>query len=61
MSTLRQIREIVAMNLQSIPQRWGRSGAFVRHCRTPLSACAWMRRPECDAMDGSAGCARGAP
>ena len=29
MSTARQIREIVAMNLQSIPQRWGASLVIV--------------------------------
>ena len=56
MNATRQIREIVAMNLKSIPQRWGRSGAVVRHGRTPLSDRAWMRGPVRCAMDDSAGC-----
>jgi hypothetical protein len=45
MSTLRQTREIVAMNLRSIPQRWGQSGVFARHGRAPLSDRA-PRGPE---------------
>ncbi|TCZ87221.1 hypothetical protein [Lysobacter sp. N42] len=58
MNALRQVREIVWMNLQSIPQRWGRSGTLARHRRAPLSDRAWMRGPERCSMDGSAECDR---
>ncbi len=56
MRTWRQVAAIVAMNLRSIPQRWGRAGAFaacVGSQAAPASAAPRRARPAQPAMDGS--------